>query len=200
MTQGVLFDLYGVVMRTQNSDAIAAIEAAVGFGGPQLWEPFWALRAPYDHGLQTGRQYWASIGESAGREVADPDAAIAAEVAGWSRADAEMVEYVRELAGRCPVGVLSDVPEDVCVMLDREQSWLSELKSVTLSARVGRGKPDPAVFRLAIDGLGLDPGQILFTDDRPGHVAAARALGLTGVVFESLAELRPQIEAHLARG
>ena len=157
MTRGVLFDLYGVVMRVQSAEAIAAIERAAGFGGPQLWEPFWSLRAPYDHGQQTGRQYWAAVAAAAGRSIADPDAVIAAEVAGWSRPDPEMVDYVRELARRCPVGVLSDVPMDVIEMLEHDQPWIAELPSATLSGRVGTGKPDPAVFRAAIDGLGWHP-------------------------------------------
>lgn len=200
MTRGVLFDLYGVVMRVQSAEAIAAIERAAGFGGPQLWEPFWSLRAPYDHGRQTGRQYWAAVAAAAGRSIADPDAVIAAEVAGWSRPDPEMVDYVRELARRCPVGVLSDVPMDVIEMLEHDQPWIAELPSATLSGRVGTGKPDPAVFRAAIDGLGLAPGDVLFTDDRPGNVEAARRLGLKGVVFTGLAALRPVVDAHLAGG
>ena len=87
MTRGVLFDLYGVVMRVQTPEAIAAIERAAGFGGPDLWEPFWALRAPYDHGVQSGRDYWAAVAAASGRSIADPDAVIAAEVAGWSWPD-----------------------------------------------------------------------------------------------------------------
>lgn len=200
MTRGLLFDLYGVVMRTQSPEAIAAIERAAGFGGPDLWDPFWSLRTPYDHGLQSGRDYWASIAQAAGRHIADPDAVIAAEVAGWSRPDAAMVDYVRELATRCPVGVLSDVPEDVAEMLEREQPWLWALPAVTLSCRVHVGKPDEAVFRLALRDLGLAAGDVLFTDDRLYNVEAARALGMPAVLFEGLDALRPVVEAHVSAG
>ena len=198
MTRGVLFDLYGVVMRVQTPEAIIAIEQAVGFGGPDLWEPFWALRAPYDHGVQSGRAYWAAVAATSGRSIADPDAVIAAEVAGWSWPDDQMVDYVRGLARRCPVGVLSDVPVDVIEMLERDQPWIGQLPSVTLSGRVGKGKPDAAVFRLAVAGLGLAPQDVLFTDDRPRNVEAARRCGLRGVVFEGLDALRPLVDAHLA--
>lgn len=200
MTRGLLFDLYGVVMRTQSRQAIAAVELAAGFGGPALWEPFWALRAAYDHGRQSGRDYWADVARVAGRRITDPDAVIAAEVAGWSNADEEMVGYVRELARRFPVGVLSDVPLDVIKMLDREQAWLFELRSVTLSAHVGVGKPDPAAFQFAVHGLGLAADDVLFIDDRPRNVAGAQRAGLRAVVFEGLDALRPLVETHLAGG
>lgn len=196
--RGLLFDLYGVVMRTQSPEAIAAVERAAGFGGPDLWGPFWRLRAPYDHGQQSGREYWRHVAGATGRQIDDPDAVIAAEVAGWSHADAEMVAYVRGLAERCPVGVLSDVPIDVYQMLQREQAWLWELRTRVFSACVGTGKPDPAVFRLALDGLGLAASDVLFTDDRPANVQAACSLDMRGVVFVGLDALRPQIEAHLA--
>lgn len=198
MARGLLFDLYGVVMRVQAQDAIAAIEQAAGFGGAQLWEPFWALRRPYDAGLVSATQYWQQIGEAAGREIGDIAGAIEAEVVGWSNADAEMVEYVRGLAARVPVGVLSDAPVEVIEMLERTQPWLTELPVAIYSARVGRCKPDPEVYRLALAGLGLAPEDVFFTDDRPGNVAAAQALGMPAAVFTGLDALRRLVEAHLA--
>lgn len=198
MTRALLFDLYGVVMRVQGPDAIAAIEQAAGFGGPQLWEPFWALRKPYDAGQVSATQYWEQIAAAARRPIGDVPAAIAAEVAGWSNPDEEMVGYVRELAGRVPVGVLSDVPVEVIEMLERTQPWLAELPAVVYSARVGRCKPDPEVYRLALAKLGMAPDLVFFTDDREGNVAAARELGMPAAAFTSLGTLRPLVAAHLA--
>lgn len=39
-------------------------------------------------------------------------------------------------------------------------------------------KPDPAYFRAVADGLGLEPGEILFIDDLPGNVRGARSIGM----------------------
>jgi len=51
------------------------------------------------------------------------------------------------------------------------------------SSEVGVRKPDPAIFRMALDGLGgIDPARAVFLDDFEANVVAARALGLRGVL------------------
>ena len=63
------------------------------------------------------------------------------------------------------------------------------------SSEVGVRKPDPAIFGLALRELGgIAPEQAIFLDDFPGNVAAARRLGMHGVLVEddpssALAEL-----------
>jgi len=46
---------------------------------------------------------------------------------------------------------------------------------------VGLRKPDPAVYRLALDRLGVAAGRTLYLDDFPAMAAAGRALGLSTV-------------------
>ncbi|MCE0537618.1 HAD-IA family hydrolase [Kineosporia rhizophila] len=45
------------------------------------------------------------------------------------------------------------------------------------------GKPDPAVYRLALERLGLAPGDAVAVEDNPGGVQAARAAGVRVVAF-----------------
>jgi epoxide hydrolase-like predicted phosphatase len=54
------------------------------------------------------------------------------------------------------------------------------------SSEVGVRKPDPAIFALALRELGgIAPEHAVFLDDFPGNVAAARRLGMHGVLVES---------------
>ncbi|MGH9000785.1 MAG: HAD family hydrolase [Acidimicrobiia bacterium] len=50
------------------------------------------------------------------------------------------------------------------------------------SSEVGLRKPEPAIFELTCERLGVDPAAAVFLDDSPRHVAAAEAAGLTGIV------------------
>lgn len=47
-----------------------------------------------------------------------------------------------------------------------------------LSWRIGRVKPDPAVYRVVIDALGCPPDQIAYFDDNPANVAAGARAGM----------------------
>ena len=47
-------------------------------------------------------------------------------------------------------------------------------------------KPDPRGYRRLLDGLGLEPDQVLFVDDQPVNIAGAEAVGLPTVHFDVL--------------
>lgn len=64
------------------------------------------------------------------------------------------------------------------------------MDDVLVSGREGLAKPDPAIFRLAIDRFGLDAERTLFTDDSPANVDAAARLGLRTHLFRGTAGLR----------
>jgi len=49
---------------------------------------------------------------------------------------------------------------------------------VVTSAEAGAPKPDPAVFRLALDRLGVTPGHAVHVGDAPADEEGARAAGL----------------------
>ncbi len=49
-----------------------------------------------------------------------------------------------------------------------------------VSAEFGARKPDPAVYRLCLARLGVEPQAALFIDDSAANVAGAQAAGLAG--------------------
>jgi putative hydrolase of the HAD superfamily len=51
------------------------------------------------------------------------------------------------------------------------------------SCRLGHAKPSAEYFRAVLDAIVLPPSRVLFVDDHPGNVDAARALGMQGVEF-----------------
>ena len=64
---------------------------------------------------------------------------------------------------------------------DRRQ--LEELFDAwVISGEVGIRKPDPAIYELAAQRLGLPPEQCVFVDDLPGNLKPARAIGMATVV------------------
>ena len=51
--------------------------------------------------------------------------------------------------------------------------------TVVTSARAGVAKPDPAIFELALEELGVDTGRALHVGDEPCDEEGARAAGLS---------------------
>ena len=85
-------------------------------------------------------------------------------------------EFLGEIAGTLPIAVASNSDRH-----DLERALaaahLSQFFPVQVSAEdVERGKPDPALYLLAAERLGVDPSRVIAVEDSPvGSLAATRA-------------------------
>jgi putative hydrolase of the HAD superfamily len=66
------------------------------------------------------------------------------------------------------------------------------------SAFVGMRKPDPEIYALTCERLGVAPHECVFIDDFPHNCDAAAALGMTAVRFETTEQVVRELRAHLA--
>jgi epoxide hydrolase-like predicted phosphatase len=64
---------------------------------------------------------------------------------------------------------------------DREQ-LASLFDALVISGEVGLRKPDPAIYSLAAERLGVAPEKCVFVDDLPGNLKPAAALGMATVL------------------
>jgi 2-haloacid dehalogenase len=56
-------------------------------------------------------------------------------------------------------------------------------------------KPDPAIYALALDRFGLQPGEAIFIDDNHDNIVSARENGFVGHYFTDAATLRHELMA-----
>ena len=68
------------------------------------------------------------------------------------------------------------------------------LSTFFCSGYVGLRKPDPAIFRMALEILQRPAAEVIFIDDREKNAAAATAMGLHGLVYKGAAVLRGELE------
>jgi 2-haloacid dehalogenase len=54
-------------------------------------------------------------------------------------------------------------------------------------------KPDPAIYRLALDRFGLRGDESVFIDDNRDNVAGAAALGIHAILFTDEPALRAEL-------
>ncbi len=132
--------------------------------------------------------YWRRIGPSLG--LATPEAVdrFRRRYYGDEAVDREVLNLIRTLHGRFRLAVLSNHPPGLV-------SWLEDwnlhryFDVVYGSGDEGCAKPDPAAYRAVLERLGIVPPEAVFIDDTAGHVDAARALGIHGVVFTHARQL-----------
>lgn len=103
----------------------------------------------------------------------------------------DSLAVLEELDGRGrPLYAITNWPADTFPPPADRFGFVSRFRDVVVSGQVKLMKPDPAIFRLALDRFGLQAAATVFIDDNPPNVAAARALGVHGLHFTDAATLR----------
>lgn len=102
------------------------------------------------------------------------------------------IELVRALRPAYRTAVLSNADSSLPARL-RDIGIHDLFDSIVCSAEVGLAKPEPRIYALAAERLGMPPSACVFVDDLESNVQAARDAGMHGVYFrvdagDSLAE------------
>ena len=86
--------------------------------------------------------------------------------------------------------MLSNVNEVHFEFIWKNYPLVRHVEDRLLSYELGCLKPEPAIYRIAIDRAGVRPEEIFFADDRPENVEAARQAGIVATCFQSEQQLR----------
>lgn len=208
-TRVVMFD-FGGVFTDSPFEAVARLGAELGAAPGQIEA---LMFGPYhedtDHAWHRLERGEIEL-ENAVREIAAAGAAHAIDLdpvdilmnMGGGGLREVLIERVRALreAGLATALVTNNVAEF-------RPHWramlpVDELFDLVVdSSEVGVRKPDPAIYRLALERLGgLPPESALFLDDYPSNVEAAEALGIRGILVESdLAETLAALDRLIGR-
>jgi putative hydrolase of the HAD superfamily len=189
--EAVFFDFGGVFIA---SPFAAAARAARDLGVPEA-ELLELVFGPYDqdgdhpwHRLERGElSFDDATAEIADRSVAGGRGRIEPlDVLMGMASDREprgfMVELVRALrAGDVRTSIITNNIREFGAAW-RAMIPVDELfDDVVDSCEVGVRKPDPAIYRLACERLGVEPERALFVDDHQGNVVGARAIGMGAI-------------------
>lgn len=79
-------------------------------------------------------------------------------------------------------------------------SWRSRFAAVVCAEQAPLKKPDPQVYRHALQTLGLAADEVLAIEDSPAGIAAARAAGIAVVVARSFYFADIDVSAALSAG
>ena len=93
-----------------------------------------------------------------------------------------------------PLYSITNFSRDTFVETKARFPFLSLFRDIVVSSEEGVGKPDPRIYRLAIERFGIEPGRSLFIDDIAANAEGARAVGLQAVQFVSPEGLRADLE------
>ena len=98
--------------------------------------------------------------------------------------------FLLSLKRRYRLLMLSNVNEVHFEFIWKNYPLVRHIEDRLLSYELGCLKPEPAIYRIAIERAGVRPQEIFFADDRPENVEAARRAGIVATCFQSEQQLR----------
>ena len=99
--------------------------------------------------------------------------------------DHKLVKFVAGLRPRFKTAILTNAWCGARKQFESQFSLSKIVDDVIYSAEIGFAKPDPLIFRLALERLGVDGRQTIFVDDKEENVQAARQENMFAVRFSS---------------
>lgn len=107
--------------------------------------------------------------------------------------DEDLLKQIVEMGREYKIGLLSNYSNDLRPKIEKEWVIGSVFDEIIISCEVGMVKPDPAIFTLMLDRLGVKADETVFIDDRIKNIDGAKKMGFHTVFFtnkeQALAEL-----------
>jgi HAD superfamily hydrolase (TIGR01509 family) len=178
--QGILLDFDGLILDTETAVYQAWQELYRSWGEQLKFEEWITLVGKSDQELDPMDRLEDVVGadfnrEQAQKQVAEREMEL---IAGREPLPGvlELIEAAR--AGGLPLGVASSSTREWVITHLTRLGLLDRFAAVSCSDDVPRAKPDPALYRLSLDKLGLKPEQAVVFEDSPAGVLAAKRAGL----------------------
>jgi FMN phosphatase YigB (HAD superfamily) len=105
-------------------------------------------------------------------------------------------QVLKSLAARYHLLLLSNTNQIHFQAIRDKYGFLVHFHHLVLSFEVHSMKPEPQIFRAAIERAGCRPEECFYTDDIESFVVAAREQGLDSVRFESPEQIEREMKAR----
>ena len=196
--RAVLWDMGGVLIRTEDRRSRDRLAERFGLTSSEIEELVYGHEAGKK--AQRGEVSYEAHWEYLALELSlSPVEVKEFQRAFWGgdKLDIELINYIRALHGRYKTGVLSNAFDDVRHMIQDVWKIADAFDELIISAEVGVMKPDPRIYQIALEKLGVAAQEAVFIDDFDHNVNAARAVKLHAIRFRNSLQVRADLNALL---
>lgn len=203
MFEAVIWD-FGGVLTSSPFEAFARFEAERGLPADIIrrtnaanhLENAWAKFERAEVDIETFDRLFATESLALGAEVRGKD--VLPLLSGDLRP--EMVEALKRVKTRFKTGcITNNLPANAIGSAGGRTLYIAEVMAlfnhVIESAKIGLRKPDPGIYRMMVEVLGVDPRACVYLDDLGVNLKPAREMGMTTIKVRSAAQALAELEA-----
>jgi putative hydrolase of the HAD superfamily len=203
MIEAVIWD-FGGVLTTSPFEAFARFERERGIpldiirrtNAANHLENAWAKFERAEIDVETFDELFAAESRALGAEVRGRD--VLPLLQGELRP--EMVEALKRVKASCKTGcITNNLPANAIGSTSGRTLYVAEVMAlfdhIIESAKIGLRKPDPRIYRMMVDALGVDPANCIYLDDLGVNLKPAREMGMTTIKVVDAAQALTELEA-----
>jgi putative hydrolase of the HAD superfamily len=203
MFEAVIWD-FGGVLTSSPFEAFARFEAERGLPADIIrrtntvnhLENAWAKFERAEVDIETFDRLFAAESLALGAEVRGRD--VLPLLSGDLRP--EMVEALRRIKSKFKTGcITNNLPANAIGSAGGRTLYVAEVMAlfdhVIESAKIGLRKPDPKIYRMMVEALGVDPKRCIYLDDLGINLKPAREMGMTTIKVVGAKQALAELEA-----
>jgi len=192
--RAIIFDIGRVLIRVDISRAMGGLASGLTLTPQEVWsaiekDPHWldwqeGRMSPRDWHLHLTKRLGASLTFEEFSEV-------------WNRAlDPKPIHseaFLEKLSKNYRLALLSNTDP---IHMSQEEARFPFFRFFPVriySYQVGASKPDPIIYRQALQACKVRAEEAVYIDDVAAYAEAARRLGMTGIVFQSPEQLQTDL-------
>lgn len=194
--KGIVFDIGGVLEITPPTGWVSRWEQSLGLQPGEIERNLRPVWRGGSVGTITLEEVERAISEKLGITCEQLDAFMRdlwEEYLGTLNAD--LAAYFAGLRPRFITAIISNSFVGAREKEEERYGFTSSCDHIFYSHEVRLLKPDPLIYQLASETLGVQPHEMIFLDDVQEAVDAARSLGIHGFQFRDTAQAIADIEA-----
>ncbi|MBN1174576.1 MAG: HAD family phosphatase [Micromonosporaceae bacterium] len=197
--RAVVFDIGGVLETMHSTPDPTTVVPGLDLTWEQLMERTGEVWAKGSIGAVTESEARERFRELLGLDEAALDTLMEAFWAGYlGEPNTALMDYLRGLRPRYLTGIISNSFVGAREREEQQYGYSTMVDVIVYSHEVGLSKPDPRIYQLACQQLGVQPSEMVYTDDVEACVDGARELGINAVLFRDTAQAIAEIEGYLA--
>jgi putative hydrolase of the HAD superfamily len=203
MFEAVIWD-FGGVLTSSPFEAFARFEAERGLPADIIrrtntanhLENAWARFERAEVDIETFDRLFAAESLALGAEVRGRD--VLPLLSGDLRP--EMVEALRRIKSKFRTGcITNNLPANAIGSAGGRTLYIAEVMAlfdhVIESAKIGLRKPDPKIYRMMVESLGVDPKRCIYLDDLGINLKPAREMGMTTIKVVDAKQALTELES-----
>lgn len=184
MIKAIIFDCFGVLTADKWKEFVATLPE-------DQRQPAGDINHAYDAGFISEKEFITQIKKLTGRSPGEVENLTISEIG----KNKELLNYINSLKQDYKIGLVSNVTSNWIrdYFLSKDEQALFD--DMVMSFEVGTTKPDPKIYQIALNNLGVKGNEAIFIDDIERYAQAGREVGMQAIVYKDFEQMKSDLAA-----